>query len=348
MTGPRVLITGGAGFFGTHLAGALLNKGLGVTILDRNEIEDRRLRATAGFVKGDIRDKDAAAKAAEGVDYIFHNAAIVPAARATKNEYFEVNAGGTENILRAADAGGVKRFIFISSSSVYGIPKELPITESSPFAPVCEYSRSKVAAEGICNKYRQKGLQITVIRPRTIVGKKRLGIFHILFNWISDRKNIYIIGDGKNRIQFLSQKDLIDACIRAMDSENSNTDFNLGSADFGEIGEDLKELIEYAGSPSKIRHIPPGFAECALSLLDKLNLSPLSALHYKTGHKSVYCDTAKARRLLGWSAEIGNTEMLKEAYAWYTENKEELDKATGTTHTKGARQRLLYLLKRLS
>ena len=128
------------------------------------------------------------------VVFCFQNAAVLPISRSQKKIFWQVNVSGTQNVLQSSLSNKVKKVIFISSSAPYGIPKEIPLREGSEFNPVCDYGRSKIAAERVCNEYRAKGLNIIILRPRTILGRGRLGLFQILYSWIADRKNIYIIG----------------------------------------------------------------------------------------------------------------------------------------------------------
>ncbi|MBU0650942.1 NAD-dependent epimerase/dehydratase family protein, partial [bacterium] len=189
----KVLVTGGAGFFGLHLVQALAKKGYVPIIYDLDKPEQDQL-PNIQYIKGDIRNEAALLDALKDVDFVFHNAALVPISRATRKTYWSVNVEGTRKVLNACLQRKIKKVIFVSSSAPYGIPKELPITEKTPFNPVCNYGKSKIAAENICQQYRQKGLDIVILRPRTLIGKGRLGIFQILYSWIADNKKVYLIG----------------------------------------------------------------------------------------------------------------------------------------------------------
>ncbi|MFA7677367.1 MAG: NAD(P)-dependent oxidoreductase [Candidatus Omnitrophota bacterium] len=344
----KVLVTGGCGFFGRHLVKALIRAGYKVNILDKEEAGEPVFDGSAGFMKGDIRDNKAAKEACSGLDYVIHNAAILPISRVNRGIFREVNVEGTRNILKASLESGVKKVIFISSSAPYGIPKEIPINENTQFNPVCDYGRSKVEAENICNEYRKKGLNIIILRPRTIVGESRLGIFQILYSWIADNKNIYIIGSGKNPYAFLGIKDFIDACILSIEKDLENEDFNLGADKFGSVKEALEELINYSGSSSRIISLPARPAKLILGALDKLNLVPFTPWHYLTCDQPFYFDISKAKNMLGWSPQVGNFEMLKEDYGWYISLRKRVDFEFGTTHTKSVKQKFLKFLKKIS
>lgn len=344
----KVLITGGAGFFGVPLTKELLDRNYHVRVLDVEDIKNSDIKGRVEFIKGDIRNRTIVKEACEGVDCVFHNAAVLPVSRSKKKVFWEVNVNGTRNILEASLTNQAKRVVFISSSAPYGVPKEVPITENTEFNPVCDYGRSKIEAEKVCNEYRTKGLDVLILRPRTIVGKGRLGLFQILFNWIADNKNIYVIGKGDNLFSLLSEKDLVKACVLGIEKDCKNEDFNLGADEFKTVKEDLQNLITYAKSSSRIITIPANFARMVLSTLDILNLVPFTAWHYKTPDKPFYFDISKAKKILGWHPELSNFEMLKNSYSDYLRHRKDIDSDFGTTHTKSVRQKILRVLKSLS
>jgi len=344
----RVLITGGSGFLGAALAKKLIDKDYFVRILD---VEDPKAPPASGridFIRGDVRDEETAKKACEGAACVIHNAAILPVSRASRKIFREVNVDGTRNILKASLDSGVEKVIFISSSAPYGIPKEAPITERTAFNPVCDYGRSKIEAEGACNEYRKKGLNVIILRPRTVVGKGRLGLFQILFSWIADNKNIYIINKGDNLFSLLDEGDFVNACVLSAERAVKNEDFNLGADEFRTVGEDLRALVSYAKSSSKVVSLPAGFARALLRALDALDLVPFTAWHYMTPDRPFYFDISKAKRMLGWQPLMGNAGTLRESYDWYLARRNTVDNIFGTTHTKSARQRILRYLKKMS
>ncbi|MFH1339230.1 MAG: NAD-dependent epimerase/dehydratase family protein [Candidatus Omnitrophota bacterium] len=344
----NVLVTGGSGFLGLYLVKVLLDNDYRVRIIDREGLNSAGIEEKIEFIKGDIRCKEIVREVCKGIDYVFHNAAALPISRSKKKILREVNAGGTQNVLDACLCERVKKVVFISSSATYGIPKDCPITENTEFNPVCNYGRSKIEAERICNEFRKKRLDITILRPRTVVGEGRLGIFQILYSWIAQGKNIYIIGRGDNPYQLLSKKDLASACILSIEKYCKNEDFNLGAEKFGTVREALQDLIEYAKSASKIVSLPSGFAKIVLGTLDALSLSPFTAWHYMTPDRPFYFDISKAKKILGWQPEMSNCDMFKESYNWYLSHREEVDFEFGITHSKSARQRILRVLKGLS
>jgi len=208
----RVLVTGGSGYFGTILAELALARGSEVRILDLNPPGPSL--AAAEFVAGDVRDRAAVRAACEGVDVVFHNVAQVPLAK-DRALFDEVNVGGTANVLVAARDARVAKVVHTSSSAVFGIPEHNPVTEDSPCRPLEAYGRAKLRAELLCHDARDGGLDVTIIRPRTVLGHGRLGVIALLFEFVADGAPVFVLGGGHNRYQLVHAADLADACLRA-------------------------------------------------------------------------------------------------------------------------------------
>jgi len=342
-----ILITGGSGYLGSHLAERILSSGTTVKIMDLVE-PPGDLSERVEFIKGDVRVFEAVKKACIGVDTIFHTAASVPISKAGKG-FNEVNVEGTRNVLEAAVRLKHKpQVIHISSSAIYGVPGENPVTEETPFAPLGEYGCSKIEAERICQQYSSEhDLQTCIIRPRGILGgAMRLGIFGILFDWIRDGKRIYLIGKGDNVYQFVHILDLVYACELAWKKHASGV-FCIGSDDYMMVKDLLGGLIEYAGTGARLAPINKSLAKNALRGLDLLNLSPLVGWHYLGGGEDFYYDCSEAKRVLGWAPISRDADSLKESYQWFLEHYEEAG-GTGVTHRQTPNQGMLKLLKWLS
>src|SRR5918997_845719 len=185
-----VLITGGSGYFGTLLAASALARGDRVRTFDLNPPADG---SDVEFVQGDVRDRDAVAKACQGVDVVLHNVAQVPLAK-DRALFDSVNVGGTANLLVAARAAGVAKVVHTSSSAVFGIPESNPVTEDTPPRPLEAYGRAKLRAEALCREAAGGGLDVTIVRPRTILGHGRLGIMAILFEFVAEGAPVYVLG----------------------------------------------------------------------------------------------------------------------------------------------------------
>jgi nucleoside-diphosphate-sugar epimerase len=337
-------ISGGAGFLGLHLSRRLLADGHDVRTLDVVPLDDAELERSVDEQRGDVRNRASAGKLVSGAAVVVHAAAALPI-QASRVSIRSVNVGGTENVLRAADAAGVRRVVFISSTAVYGVPEKHPIEEDDPLVGVGSYGESKIDAEGLC---RVAAVETTIVRPKTFIGAERLGVFEILFDWIREGRRIYTLGKGHNRYQLLGVEDLVDAIVRAADEPKAAREtFNVGATEFGTVRSDLQALIDHAGSSSRLQPVPVKPAEIALRGLELLRVSPLAEWHYKTAHKDSFVDVSKAQRLLGWQPRLSNRDALIETYDWYLANRGRVGGA-GVTHRVPWNQQALGLLKRLS
>ncbi|MEK6820737.1 MAG: NAD-dependent epimerase/dehydratase family protein, partial [Nanoarchaeota archaeon] len=335
------LVTGGSGFCGVEIVKFLLHKKEKVRVLDIEPLPEE-LRGKVEFIQADIRDKKKVDEACKNIDRIIHTVAKVPISKAGK-EFWGVNVEGTRNVLEAALKNKVKKVVHISTSAVQFLPS--PVDEYAPYKPIGDYAKSKLDGELVCREYIKKGLDVDIIRPRTVLGTGRLGIFDIFFGWISKGKNIYILGNGKNKIQFLHSEDLASCCYLSSLKKGSNI-FNIGSKDFSSLREDLQWLLNYADTGSKIISMPTNFSIMILKLLDVLHLSPLASWHYLTFHKDFYFTNERAKKVLGWKPRYGNREIFKISYDSYLKNKSRMNKY-GTSHRKPLKQGILKLLKLL-
>lgn len=324
------LITGGSGFFGYNICEYLLKKGHVVRSIDVEEF-DYPIKGKIKTYKGDIRDKALVNKIVKGVDVIVHAAAALPLW--PEREIFSANVDGTRILLETAAKNKVKRFIFISSTAVYGIPKRHPIHENDPLDGVGPYGKSKILAEKACEEYSGK-MCVTILRPKTFVGRGRLGVFQVLFDWISKGKNIPLIGSGKNRYQLMDVDDLCDAVYLASTkpANAANDTFNVGASEFKTMKEDFQALVDYAGFGKKVIALPAWPAIMALRLLWALRLSPLYGWIFETADKDSFVSIDKIRKKLGWVPKKSNSEALVDCYKWYLEHYKEYYGKSGITH----------------
>jgi nucleoside-diphosphate-sugar epimerase len=340
----KALITGGSGYFGSLLINKLLEQGVSCISLDISDANDRP--DGVEFICADIRDIQAVKSAVDGVDVVYHNVAQVPLAKDV-DLFKSVNELGTENILKAAHEAGVNKLIYTSSSAVFGVPDINPVTEATRPKPGEEYGLAKYKGELMCHQYQSLGLDVSIIRPRTIMGHGRLGIFQILFEWIAEGYNIPVLGDGNNIYQFVHSDDLAEACILAGNRSGSDI-FNCGAAVFGSMRNVLEDLCDYAKTGSKVKSVPMTPAVLGMRLTSALGLSPLGAYHSLMYGRSMYFDITKAQRDLGWKPRYSNTEMFIESYDWYLKNRELVLNQAGASHHRSAvKQGVLNLIKRV-
>jgi nucleoside-diphosphate-sugar epimerase len=342
------LVTGGAGFVGSHTAQYLLDAGEDVRIFDRAApaVPGTDLEARADYVRGDVRDAGALREAVRDVDYVHHNVALVPLTKAGR-EFWEVNVDGTRNVMRLAGEEGVDGVVHVSSSAVYDL-STMPITEETPVDPIGQYGMSKLAADNVALQHAAKGVPINVLRPRTVVDERRAGVYQILFDWIDRDARVYMLGDGTNLFQLVSARDLADASLRAAETEVCGEIFNVGNAEYTTLGEDLEHVVDYAGSGSTIQWIPAKPASLVLRAMDALRISPLAPWHYRTVHRPYYFDISKARDVLGWDPVDSNFDVLERAYDWYASNDVETAAEHGSAHRTAPNQQFLRLLRKVS
>lgn len=314
------LVTGGSGYFGSLLVQRLHEAGHAVRVFDLNDSSDRP--ADVEFVQGDIRDRDTVERACDGVAVVHHNVAQVPLAK-DRDAFRSVNYDGTVNLLEAAARAGTRKVVHMSTSAVFGVPRTNPVTEGTPPRPREAYGRAKLDAEDACHRAVAEGLDVTIIRPRTILGHGRLGIFQILFEWIRQGKRIPVLGRGDNVYQFVHADDLAAAAILAAERPGATT-YNIGAERFGTMRQTLESLAEYAGTGSRVISVPMAPTVAAMKVTSVLGLSPLGAYHHLMYGRSMYFDVAKAKRELGWSARYGNEEMFRSSYDWYLAHRDEV------------------------
>ena len=341
----RVLITGGTGFLGVHLARRFLKAHWDVTLFDLAPLDASDLKGKVTALQGDIRDKTATDAAIKGHEYVVHAAAALPIQR-TKKAIYSVNIDGTKNVVGAALNHKVKRLVFISTTAVYGIPKHLPEREDSPLDPIGYYGESKVAAENLCLAAEKNGLEVNIIRPKTFLGPERLGVFSLWFEAIYNGHRIFILGSGKNKYQLLAVEDVADAVYRALTVSAHGEIFNIGAKKFQTWRKDLEGVIKHEKSSSKVTGLPVIPSQLALRFLEYAKLSPLSAWHYMTMPVPSYVATDKAEKLLGWKATQSNQELLLTSYLWYKKNRKKLLSKKGKTHRVSWNFKLLDLISK--
>jgi nucleoside-diphosphate-sugar epimerase len=338
----KVLITGGSGYFGETLTQKLIDKGYDCSIYDLNKPSNDLIKNVKYF-DGDIRDFDKVNKACKDIEIIFHNVAQVPIA---KNKYlFEsVNNIGTKNILDAAKNNKCEHFIYTSSSAIYGVPKENPVNELTMPSPVEAYGKAKLDGENACIAY-ENNFKVTTIRPRTILGGGRLGIFQILFEWIYQNQNIPVFDNGDNIYQFVHTEDLAEACIQTMILQKSGA-FNIGAKNYGSMRETLQFLLDNSNKKSSIRSIQSKKVIPFMHLASKLGISPLGPYHAKMYGKSMYFDITKSEDILNWTPKYSNKEMILQSYNWYISNREEIlnPKTNLSAHKSAMKQKVLWLV----
>ncbi len=339
------LVTGGSGFLGNLIARRLRERGEGVRVLDI--WEDPSRPHDIEFVRADVCDRSAVADALRGVAVVHHTAALVPLTKA-RQAFVAVNVRGSRIVAEEAVKVGAEAFVHMSSSAVFGAPESCPITAQTSPNPIEPYGKAKLAGEqavqAVCH---QSGLPLIVIRPRTILGEGRLGIFQILFEWIREGRNVYVIGGGDTLFQFVHAFDLIDAYMLALQGGAPGT-YHVGTDRFGTLRQGLENLVAYAGTRSRVRSLPVSPTITTLRILDRLGVCPLAPWHYLTYHKAFYFDVAPLLRM-GWTPRYSNDEMFRESYDWFnTRYASSGCRGAASAHRSPVREGLLWIVRKLS
>jgi UDP-glucose 4-epimerase len=301
------LITGGAGFVGSHLAAELVTKGNKITILDDlntgkiNNLE--KIKEKIDFIKGDIRDLNLLREICKDKDGIFHQAARASVQESFEkpDEYHDVNVKGTENVFTVAKEFGIK-VVYASSSSVYGNPMELPIREESAKNPINPYAQTKLDKEKLAIKFAKDGLKVIGLRYLNIFGegqsKEYAGVIKLFLDRIQQKLPPKINGDGLQARDFVYVGDAVTANILSMESDVSHTFFNVGTGTKISILEIAKIIIKYSG----------------------LNLEPIFGPPLKGDVNITLADISHIQNKLNWKPTIFLEEWLKQKIATFNIN----------------------------
>ena len=326
-----ILVTGGAGFLGINLCRHFLRLGHRVRSLDIADFAYPE-RGSVEALRGDIRNCASVDAAMKDVSIVVHCAAALPQQSAW--EIHSTNVEGTRLLLGAAPRFGIDRFVFISSTAVYGIPDHHPLTERDPLHGVGPYGKSKIAGEQLCLQYRAAGHCVPILRPKTFVGPERLGVFELLYRWAYEGRNFPVLGEGTNRYQLLDVADLCEViercCLR--DDPLVNDTFNVGAAQFGTMRENIECVLAHAGKGGHVVSLPEAPARWALGLLRALHLSPLYAWIYATAAADSYVSIDRLQQCLQYVPRSSNAAALIKNYDWYLAHRAEYRERTGKTH----------------
>jgi UDP-glucose 4-epimerase len=259
----KVVVTGGAGFIGSHLIDRLLANGVaeivGFDNFSRGRLENvAHLRHERRFelVEGDVRNRTDLASVLKGASLVYHLAAQSRVMGAVhKSDYtFDANVVGTYNVLRVAVDLGVTRVLFASSREVYGEPISLPVDEESPLLPINSYGASKVAGEVFCRAFRREfGLQTLILRLANVYGPRDVG--RVIPSWIADAaagRDLHVYG-GKQVIDFVWVGQVVEALSRAGDLDGPLPPINIGSGTGTRIVDLARRIARLAESSAHVR-----------------------------------------------------------------------------------------------
>jgi nucleoside-diphosphate-sugar epimerase len=340
----RFFITGGSGFLGINMIRFLLKRGHEVVSLDLVPF-DYPEKDKIKWIVGDIRHVPTLEKAMQGSEIVIHMAAALPLYSAEDIRTTDID--GTRNVMTAAKKYALERAIHISSTAVYGIPDHHPLFETDKLDGVGEYGKAKIAAEEICMQFRNEGMCIPIIRPKSFVGPERLGVFALFYDWAADGHGFPMIGWGNNRYQLLDVEDLCDAIYlcATLPKAKVNDTFNIGAKEFTSMKEDYQAVLDRAGFGKKIRGFPAAPMIWTLRLLELLHLSPLYKWVYETASKDSFVSIEKAEKILGYAPKSSNKAALVRNYEWYLAHRGEFKTASGVSHRVPWKQGILAVAK---
>ena len=252
----KYVVTGGAGFVGSHITKKLIERGDIVTVIDNMETGKEKnleeVKDKINFVKSDILDVDLLENITKDIDGIFHQAALASVQDSFNepDKYHNVNVNGTENVLKLSKKYGFK-VVYASSSSVYGNPVRIPIKESDDKNPINPYAVTKLKKEELAIKYSRMGVSVIGLRYFNVFGKGQskeyAGVLKLFLERIRDKLPPKINGDGMQFRDFVHVSDVVNANLMSMDSDITHEFFNVGTNTTITIKDLAKTIIEYSG-----------------------------------------------------------------------------------------------------
>ena len=300
----KVLVTGGAGFIGSHMVDRLVKVGYDVSVIDNlstGKIDNIQGLLSAGkidFVKGDIRDEDLVTKSVASADVFIHFAAVtsVPFSVANPDFTFDVNLLGSLNLMRASVQANVDKFVFVSSCAVFGDPEILPVNEEYKTAPISPYAESKLLGERYCLGFQQRELlRGVVLRFFNVYGPRQgmndySGVITKFIQRLRQKEPLVVYGDGSQTRDFVNVYDIVEGILASMKStEAEGQVFNVGSGKPTSINTLAKTVLELAGADLKI-------------LYENSRAGDI---------KDSYADISKAKKLLGFEPKVSLRDGLK-------------------------------------
>lgn len=295
----KALVTGGAGFIGSHLTQLLLENGHEVIALDNlrsgrlSNFDEFKDNPNLRFVEADICSADAIRPHFEGVDWVFHMAAladVVPSIESPR-DYFEVNVDGTFNVLECSKEAGVKRFLYTASSSCYGIPENYPTSEDAPIQPQYPYALTKFLGEELVMHWEQVykmpclSLRLfNVYGPRARTTGTYGAVFGVFLTQKLNNKPMTVVGNGSQTRDFTFVKDVARAFLAAAESSVSGEIFNVGSGNHYSVN----RIVELLSGDSVNIPKRPGEPDCT------------------------FADTTKIEKMLRFKAETPFEEGVKQ------------------------------------
>jgi UDP-glucuronate 4-epimerase len=318
MQPQSILLTGGAGFIGSHLAEALLDQGCQLTVIDnfdgfydpavkRRNIAAAQQNERYALVEGDIRDAEVVDRtfAEGGFDAVIHLAARAGVRPSIEDPvlYSSVNLDGTTKLLESCRRHGVKKFIFGSSSSVYGNNRKVPFSEDDPVdRPISPYAATKKAGEVICHSFHHLfEIQIACLRFFTVYGPRQRPemAIHKFCRLLADGQPVPQFGDGESARDYTFVSDIVRGILAALARCSTFHIWNLGGSKTVTLSALIEKIAARLGVPAEI---------------ERLALQPGDV-------DQTWADIGLAKRELDWSPEVGIDEGIERFVTWYEKNR---------------------------
>ena len=308
----EILVTGGAGFIGSHIVDRLLDEGFKVRVLDnlstgeKKNLAQHQNNKSFQFIEGDIRNFDLVKNTVKGVDAVFHEAALVSVTRSVENPLLsnEINVTGTVNLLKACVDAHVKRFVYASSCAVYGDTETLPNHENLAPKPLSPYAVEKLAAEKYAKVFHNVyGLETVSLRYFNVYGTRQKygpysGVISIFINRLLENKPPIICGDGEQTRDFINVKDVVEANMLALSKRKAVGEvFNISTGEATTINK-LTETIQ--------------------KIMGKTSLKPVHAEPRPGDIKHSYGDITKVKRNLEYEPKVQLEKGLSKLVKWYS------------------------------
>ena len=302
------LVTGGAGFIGSHLAEELARRGEHVRVVDNLSTGKRQNLAhvpSVEFLEGDLADLEVARRAVQGIDYVLHQAAIPSVPRSVQDPITSnrANIDASLNVLVAARDAAVKRVVYAGSSSAYGNTPTLPKVETMATAPLSPYALQKLVAEQYCQMFTTLyGLETVTLRYFNVFGPRQdpsspySGVISLFISALCDARQPTIYGDGEHTRDFTYVANVVDGVLRACTAENASGEvINIatgGRISLNMLFKTIRELV-------------------------RANIEPIYADPRPGDVKDSQADISKARRILGYQPTVSFEDGLAKTVAWY-------------------------------
>ena len=304
----KYLVTGGAGFIGSHLTEELVRRGHGVRVAD-SLITGKRSNLDhikgVDFLEGDLADEPFARRAVEGIDYVLHQAAIPSVPRSVKDPITSnrANVDATLNVLVAARDAKVKRLVFAGSSSAYGNTPTLPKHEEMPTNPLSPYALQKVIGEQYLQMFTTLyGLETVSIRYFNVFGPRQdpsspySGVISVFATALIENRSPKIYGDGEQTRDFTYVANVVDGVLRACEAKDASGEvINVATAGRISLNDLFRTMREIVGA-----QVEPTYVESRAGDV-----------------RDSQADISKARRLLGYTPTVSFEEGLRQTIAWY-------------------------------